>query len=168
MASTGQPSGPSWSAGTWANNQGRSAMPPTETLTARVLSARGRYIKELGELLSEFSDPLQRERISTRAVQAMVADITEHAATDGELACKLWDRAWQELCAAGADDPGYRNEVASALRLALRHIDMMRDACKDLATHGYPVSCDANLDAIRVEVCDRLVEAELPWPPAER
>ncbi|MCI0459179.1 MAG: hypothetical protein L0Z62_19660 [Gemmataceae bacterium] len=142
-------------------------MSPTETLTRRVLTARKRYIEELGELLSEFSDPLQRERISTRAVQALVADMTEEAARNGEATCKLWERVWRELYEAGADDLNYRSEVGTLLRLALHYIDRMRDTCRDMAAHGYPVSADADLDAVRAKVCDRLVETEMPWPPAE-
>jgi hypothetical protein len=141
---------------------------PTETLPARLLELRRRYIEELADLLAEVRDPQQRERISNRALQAFLADLAERAAREGEAACKLWEGIWQELAAGGADNPAYRQDAAVALRTSLRFIDVARRACQEMAAGGYPVSHDADLEAARAEVCDRLLEAETGWqPPGE-
>ncbi|HYT87837.1 MAG TPA: hypothetical protein VEL76_03885, partial [Gemmataceae bacterium] len=130
----------------------------TEPLPARLLRVRQRYIEELTELLGEVSDPQHRERISNQAVRALVADFTEAAARDGEAACKLWQKASRDMAAGGADDPSYRRDVGIALRLSLRHVELMRNLCRDLAASGYPVSFDADLDRIIADLRDRIVE----------
>jgi hypothetical protein len=136
---------------------------PTETLPARLLDLRRRYIEELGELLGEVRDPQQRERITNRAVQAFLADEAERAAREGEAVCKLWEGVWAEVAGSGTDNPAYRRDAAAALRLALRFIDIVRRACQDMAAAGYSISHDADLEAVRAEVCDRLLEAETGW-----
>ena len=142
-------------------------MSVVEPLPARLLGVRRHYIAELTELLGEISDPQHRESISDPAVRALVADFTEEAARDGEAACRLWEKARRDMAAAGADDPAYRRDVGIALQLSLRHVQLMRDLCRDMAAAGHPVSFDADLDRIIADLRDRLVETERSWPPTE-
>ncbi len=146
---------------------------PADTLPARARSVRLKHVDELSELVHDIFDPKKRERISNRAVQTLLADMADRAALEGKSACRLWDDVWREIAEKGEDDPSCRGEAAIVLQVAMRFIDVIREACALMAQGGYPVMIHTDLDAARGELADRLVEAtttpgpEPNWDPAQ-